>query len=549
MQKDVIYIDVEDDITAIIGKVKDASHKVVAIVPPKRVGAIQSAVNLKLVHRAATQAGKHLVIITNNAALTALSASAGIPIAKNLQSKPEMAEIPALDIDDGEDDVIDGGAVMKHAKSHEVAEDEAVDEIAAVDIEDGDEPVSSRPVGVKASLGAAAIAAKDRVKIPNFDSFRKKLFVGIAGIAVLAGFLVWALVFAPHASIVVTARTTNAPLNTKVTLTEDTTTDLKSGVIKSVAKTSKKDVTVAFTATGKKDVGEKAVGSVKIKTDAATILISGLTVPAGTAIQSSSGAVYYTDEVAIFPKGDAGGLSGITVGVTAAVSGTKYNGASGAASTDANGVTSVSFVTTTSGGTDKTVTVVQQSDIDAVSNTILSQSDVDAAKKALATQLGTDYIVLTGSFKQDITGVKPNPAVGAESSDGKGTLAGPATFSMVGVAKSEVGKFLDSYFAQQVDGKTDQKIYSNGLSAVSFTNVQAQDKSFSASISTNGKVGPKIDENALKEFAKGKRFGEIQAYVQQINGVDSVDVKFSPFWVTTAPGDIHKIQVEFKVNV
>ena len=107
MQKDVIYIDTEDDITAIIGKVKAAKAKIVALVPPKRIGAIQSAVNLKLVHRAAEQADKRLVLISNNAALMALAGSAGIPVAKNLQSKPELAEIPALEVDDGED-IIDG---------------------------------------------------------------------------------------------------------------------------------------------------------------------------------------------------------------------------------------------------------------------------------------------------------------------------------------------------------------------------------------------------------------------------------------------------------
>jgi len=48
MNKDVIYIDVEDDITAIIGKIKASSEKIVALVPPKRVGVLQSAVNLRL---------------------------------------------------------------------------------------------------------------------------------------------------------------------------------------------------------------------------------------------------------------------------------------------------------------------------------------------------------------------------------------------------------------------------------------------------------------------------------------------------------------------
>ena len=47
MKKDVIYIDIEDDITTIIEKVKEAATSIVALVPPKRVGVLQSIVNLK----------------------------------------------------------------------------------------------------------------------------------------------------------------------------------------------------------------------------------------------------------------------------------------------------------------------------------------------------------------------------------------------------------------------------------------------------------------------------------------------------------------------
>ena len=97
MNKDVIYIDVEDDVTAIIGKIKASKEKIVALVPPKRVGVLQSAVNLRLLARMAKNADKRMVLITNNQALIALSAAAAIPVAKNLQSKPEIAEIPALD--------------------------------------------------------------------------------------------------------------------------------------------------------------------------------------------------------------------------------------------------------------------------------------------------------------------------------------------------------------------------------------------------------------------------------------------------------------------
>jgi hypothetical protein len=83
---------------------------------------------------------------------------------------------------------------------------------------------------------------------------------------------------------------------------------------------------------------------------------------------------------------------------------------------------------------------------------------------------------------------------------------------------------------------------------VSFTNVNTVEGGYTANVTTNGKIGPKIDENALKEFAKGKKTGEVQDYARNINGVEDVVVNLSPFWVTGVPNDTKKISVEFKVN-
>ena len=46
--KDVIYIDVDDEITSIISKLQESSGKIVALVLPKRAVVLQSIVNLKL---------------------------------------------------------------------------------------------------------------------------------------------------------------------------------------------------------------------------------------------------------------------------------------------------------------------------------------------------------------------------------------------------------------------------------------------------------------------------------------------------------------------
>lgn len=536
MQKDVIYIDVEDDITSIIGKIKESKRHIVALVPPKRIGAIQSAVNLKLVHRAAEQIDKRLVIISNNAALVALAGSAGIPVAKNLQSKPELAEIPALDIDDG-NDIIDGSAVTV---------DPVAKKLVAKSL-DSDAPshTQSQSGTAKArlaSLGATAVAAKDKASIPNFDRFRKKLFLGLGVLVAGVGFLVWALMFAPHANIIITARTTDSALNSAVSFGPGLSTSLKEGTIKAVQKNIKKDVELPITATGQKDVGTKAVGQVKFSTSQISAL--GTVIPAGTELETASGATYVTDASMTITLSNYGGAF---VTITAIENGTKYNGATGAMSGAPSGISTV-VSQTTSGGTDKTVTVVQQSDVDKAAVDTLKRADMDAARDELKKQFGGDYIVLDATFKSDTTAVKPSPAVDAEAPDGKGTLSGSIVISLVAIEKNEARRFLDDYFLQQVDGKNDQKIYSNGLGAISFTNISGKDSAFTANISTNGKIGPRIDEMALRDFAKGKNFGEIQEHVEEVGGVDNVDVKFSPFWVSAAPNDTARITVEFKVD-
>ena len=80
------------------------------------------------------------------------------------------------------------------------------------------------------------------------------------------------------------------------------------------------------------------------------------------------------------------------------------------------------------------------------------------------------------------------------------------------------------------------------------TNVTIAGDAIMAKLTANGKIGPKIDEAAIKDYVKSKRIGEVQEYVKAIDGVKSVDVNFSPFWVHKVPGDTKKITVKFVVD-
>ena len=69
-----------------------------------------------------------------------------------------------------------------------------------------------------------------------------------------------------------------------------------------------------------------------------------------------------------------------------------------------------------------------------------------------------------------------------------------------------------------------------------------------ATLSANAKVGPDIDENEIVKMVTGKRYGEIESAVKAINGVSSVDVNMSPFWVSKTPSDPAKITVDITVE-
>jgi hypothetical protein len=372
MNKDVIYIDVDDDVTAVIGKIKKAKEKIVALVPPKRAGSLQSAVNLRLIDRMARADKKQLVLITNNQALIALAASAKIPVAKNLQTKPEVAEVAALVVDDG-DDIIDGSQlpVGDHAKSAKdkgaatVASSMRSDDIDAIDLDIDGESVSGPVAAATVAKSGMAKNAKNakKTKIPNFDTFRKKLILIAGGGVALIALLVWMFVFAPGATVVITASTTPAPVSSTITLGGTAATDFEQGIVSSASQQIQKEEAVEFEATGEKDVGDKASGTMRLTRT--SVSNQPLTVPAGTQF-TSSGVVFISSQAATL-AGTSVGPGGIvqdsaTVTVEASESGTGSNVSARAYSSSVSGINAQGSAM--AGGTSKVAKVVSADDVE-----------------------------------------------------------------------------------------------------------------------------------------------------------------------------------------
>lgn len=567
MQKDVIYIDAEDDITAIIGKIKASKEKIIALVPPKRVGVLQSAVNLRLLDRMAKTSKKNLVLITNNQALIALSAAAHIPVAKNLQSKPEVAEIAALSVDDG-DDIIDGAElpVGDHAKSskstnHNVGDHVALsskpsrndavdtlaidDEVVDLDIpaDDSDRPTRKQP-------------AKSKIKIPNFNSFRKRLVLGVVGVVLFIGLLVWMFVFAPAATVIVTANTTSAPVSATVKLGGTEATDYGKGIVRSVTQELEKNEEIEFDATGTGKVGEKATGEVVFKNCEDT---SAITIDEGTTI-STNGRNYVTQSSVTVPGGtgnffgcSAAGTSS-AVAVVAADIGDEYNvpdgtsfSVSGHPNSDSVYMRAVAS-TEVDGGSSREVKVVSEEDIERAKGQLIGKS-TDGTKKELIEKFANGEKVIDSSFTVKRDKATSTPAVDAEvPENGKAKLTIKTTYTIYALPKADLESYLNEALKQQIGDDASQRIYKNGIDSVGLSNFINNEQGVTVTVNADGQIGPKIDEAALKDQVKGKITGDVQAALNDIEGISDVNVEYSYFWVRSVPNNPNKIVIEFKLE-
>lgn len=544
MKKDTIYIDTEDDITSIIEKVKSSNEKIIALVPPKRVGILQSAVNLKLLNKAAATADKKVVLISSSKSLASLAAGAQIPVAKNLQSRPELASLEAFN-ESEEEDVINGedlpvGDLEKSAPNSSTSSDDDTIELPP----DLDDPT----VNEKPKKGLKKGGKKGQ-KVPNFDTFRKKLFLGGAIGALLIIFLVWATVFAPHATVNIKAKTDTVDVSLPITLKTDGTDDPKKATLQPISQQIKKTNSVEFQATGKKDVGTKASGSVTISNCASR---NAITVPAGTAV-SSNGLNFILNSDVVVPGGtsnlgDFGPCNrpGTQTGsATAQDIGEQYNIGAGNDFTVAGQSSQVYAENKSafSGGSKQQVTVISDADIAAATEKIKAQ-DQNAVKTELTSKFNkkTDF-VMNETFTAVAGSPNAAPAVGAQAD--RGQLTVETTYTLLALDRSDADLAITTHVKKEIKNKNNQIVYDTGLD-------EAQVKDFNAAANTlrlvtTAYIGPKIDTEKIKPQLVGKNYEEIRQIISKIDGVEDVDTIFSPFWVSSVSSE-NKIDIKFKIT-
>lgn len=538
-KKDTIYVDVDDEITTIIDRLSKSDSKIVALVLPKRAAALQSIVNMKLLKRAADEAGKNPVLITSEKGLLPLAGASGLHVAKNLSSKPEVPPAPGANAaeDELEADMEAGdGEVSKQAAVGALAGAAATD--GTIDMEkEGPAPAAKSAKKAKKAGGHGGKIAK----IPNFERFRKKILLVIAALIALVVLFIMAVVVWPKATITIETNTETLDSAFEFTASpESTSVDESAKVIPAKRVSEKKEGSATAAATGQKDLGTKASGGMTFSMPCNAS--APPSIPSGTGVSANNLTFITQSGVTLAPQISGGSCKFTgTTSVTAQNNGEQYNlGATTYTVTGFSGVSGAGSQMT--GGSTKIARVVTAQDV-ATAKAKIDIND-EASKQNLQKQLEDGkYFAIKESFKKAET-TTPAPGVDQEGAEVRVTYNSDNT--MLGINRDDLKKLIENNIKDQIDSDR-QQVQEDGLGEATFTvKSVAENGDALIAVTTKAEVGPDIDTEALKKEILGKKSGETANIVKELPGVKNVEVDYSPFWVSRTPKKATKITIQFK---
>ena len=149
-----------------------------------------------MITKAAKEFEKTVVLITTDPSIMKLAMSTKILVAENLQTPPAIPSVEDIKIKDG---------TKEEIIAEEFAEaPQPVDSvIESSELEDEKENEDEEKPSKKDKDAKKDKKDKKGIKIPSLDKYRKWIIIGAIALILIIGFLIWALVFAPKADIVV----------------------------------------------------------------------------------------------------------------------------------------------------------------------------------------------------------------------------------------------------------------------------------------------------------------------------------------------------------
>lgn len=351
-----------------------------------------------------------------------------------------------------------------------------------------------------------------------------KLVFLIPGILVLLViFFLW-YVFGIHATATISLTPKIIEQNQSVTFSTNGNTDPSSGTIAGSVVSVAEDGKVSGTATGSKDVGDKAKGTVTIfnNNDSSKSLDSG------TTITSANGLKFTLDKDITVASASGDVFSGTQPGktdvtVTAVDIGTEYNLPSGTKfSVNTSSTIAAKNDNAFSGGSKKTITIVAQKDLDGLSSQLTNNLS-DKAKQDLQQQADGDMVILPNFTKTTLSKSTYDKKVGDEASTIN--LSGTVSYQSLSYKKSDIDTYTKAAMKDQLP--TDLTLSPKGIT-YEVKDLVEKDGSAKATLDMKAYMIPKIDNKTLASQIAGKSFAQAKEILSSTPQFADVSFKLSP---------------------
>lgn len=510
MNKDVIYIEPEDDITDILANIKSAKNKIVALVPPKKAGVLRSAVNFKLIAKTARQNSKAIVLISSDESLLKLASAVKMPVAKTLQSKPQIPEGFSMKaLSDEPSDVIEAEKPAKKAPEAQKAEtakakveaNEPQEEGEDIDAEvrpafktAKDAPKKEKEIETieldsedsKAKKAVRSAKKGLPVKVPNILKYRKFIIGGACALVAILVFCIWAFVIAPAAKIDVKIKTSAKNFSEEVSFVlEEANAKVEDGTFYVESKSIEKKAETEYEATGELDKGQKATGTIQVTIGGGTTATCsemdlGASINAGSIFIFGEVAYKATDGISVSVDGlgklDKNGKNCTvpndvtlgTISVEAVENGDKYNIAATSNGWSLNSDAwyvgnKLKFSSSEmTGGTSEIAKVVSKEDIERAKSSLTLPSDKEVLSE-FNNEFGSEYLIIQASLETSEVKYTPTPDVEGEIENGKkAKLVAEKKYTVYAVKRSDINEYICKKAKEDLGDDT-QTIYSSGV--------------------------------------------------------------------------------------
>jgi hypothetical protein len=162
-------------------------------------------------------------------------------------------------------------------------------------------------------------------------------------------------------------------------------------------------------------------------------------------------------------------------------------------------------------------------------------------KQTLQSQLQTgQYYPIDATYKAGDPVVTSSANVGDVANNV--TVTEVITYTMFGAHKTDLQALLKASIQKQIDADK-QSILDDGLGAATFTVNDQTPTTAALGLTTKATAGPDLNEADIKALAAGKQAGAVKQELSSNPDVTSVDVKFSPFWVSKVPKKADRVTV------